>query len=325
MIDGKKPKTPRFFKITTSGKWFIFVTIALGIAAVNTGNNLVYLCLAMNLSLIITSGILSDLVTRKVSLHISPGKDIFAGKMSKILVTAKNEKKILPLFFLRIILEPAGKSLEGVIPYAGPGRETTAIIEGTFTKRGIYRIRKVSVMTRFPFGFFEKYYHVKSDISIIVFPFPEPISPAFEATLRHPNETDRSRQLLRTGSTGHSLNTIRKFLPKDPVKMVLWKKFMYTKQLYVKELEEEEDYPAFIEVHPDEDEAMFERQLMRCCGKIVETRKNNIPFVMKLEDGQLFSSDYPDPYQIALGLTSVLEKDGMGREKINSILAIMRR
>jgi uncharacterized protein (DUF58 family) len=321
----KKSKTPRFFRITATGKWFIFITIALGIAAINTGNNLVYLCLAMNLSLMITSGILSDLATRNVYLKVIPGKEIYAGKKGEILTTIKNEKKLLPLYYLRVILEPAGKKVVKTVPYVGPGRETSAVLEGIFAKRGIYTVRKVSVMTRFPFGFFEKYYHVKADISIIVFPSPSPLSTAEEAALMYSEDSDGSGELVRTGYTGHSLNNIRKFLPKDPVKMVLWKKFMHTKQLYVKELEEEKDPPVILEITPEEDDRIFEHHVARCAGKIVALRNKNIPFVMKLRDMEVSSTRYPVPYLTALGLLSVVEKDGKGRGKLKRVLPLIRQ
>ena len=57
-------KWPRRLKLTREGKYFIFITFGVGVAAINTGNNLLYLLLGMLLSLIIVSGVLSELSLR---------------------------------------------------------------------------------------------------------------------------------------------------------------------------------------------------------------------------------------------------------------------
>ncbi len=59
----------RFIRFTPEGKKFIFITIGIGFAAVNTGNNLLYLVLAMLLSLIIASGFLSEWGVRGLTVE----------------------------------------------------------------------------------------------------------------------------------------------------------------------------------------------------------------------------------------------------------------
>ena len=46
---------PRKLKFTREGKYFLGITLGVGFAAINTGNNLLYLLLGMMLSLIIVS------------------------------------------------------------------------------------------------------------------------------------------------------------------------------------------------------------------------------------------------------------------------------
>jgi hypothetical protein len=59
---------PRRLKLTREGKYFIFITFGVGVAAINTGNNLLYLLLGMLLSLIIVSGVLSELSLRHLTV-----------------------------------------------------------------------------------------------------------------------------------------------------------------------------------------------------------------------------------------------------------------
>src|SRR6185436_19935940 len=51
-------RPPRKLKFTREGKYFLGITLGVGFAAINTGNNLLYLLLGMLLSLIVLSGVM---------------------------------------------------------------------------------------------------------------------------------------------------------------------------------------------------------------------------------------------------------------------------
>src|SRR3954464_2654693 len=61
-------KPPRRLKITREGKFFILLTLSVGLAAINTGNNLLYLLLGMLLALIVVSSIMSELSLRHLTV-----------------------------------------------------------------------------------------------------------------------------------------------------------------------------------------------------------------------------------------------------------------
>ena len=52
-------RRPRKLKFTREGKFFVGITLGVGFAAINTGNNLLYLLLGMLRALIIVSGLMS--------------------------------------------------------------------------------------------------------------------------------------------------------------------------------------------------------------------------------------------------------------------------
>ena len=65
---------PRKLKFTKEGKILIGITLGIGFAAINTGNNLMYLVLGMLLSLMVVSGILSELSLRGVVVERTAGE-----------------------------------------------------------------------------------------------------------------------------------------------------------------------------------------------------------------------------------------------------------
>src|SRR5690554_1151873 len=72
-------KPPRQLAFTSSGKYFVLMTLAVGFGAINTGNNLLFLLLSMMLSLIIASGILSEAVLQKLEAHRIAPQRLYAG------------------------------------------------------------------------------------------------------------------------------------------------------------------------------------------------------------------------------------------------------
>ena len=54
----RRRRSRRKFRLTREGRAFLFVTVGVGLAAVNTANNLLYLVLGLLLSLLLDSGVL---------------------------------------------------------------------------------------------------------------------------------------------------------------------------------------------------------------------------------------------------------------------------
>ena len=71
-------RPPRRLEFTREGKYFVAITVGVGFAAINTGNNLLYLLLGMMLSFIIASGILSELSLRELAVMRTPPDAVYA-------------------------------------------------------------------------------------------------------------------------------------------------------------------------------------------------------------------------------------------------------
>ena len=118
-LGGKKPTEgvekrptrgfwPRSLSSTAAGKWFIAVLFAIGIAAINTGNNLLYLVVATLLSLIVVSGIMSESTLRGLKAQRLLPRHIFRDTPVSVLITASNTKRMLPSFSFSFMESPFG-------------------------------------------------------------------------------------------------------------------------------------------------------------------------------------------------------------------------
>ncbi len=65
-------RSPRRLKFTREGKFFVGITLGVGFAAINTGNNLLYLLLGMLLALIVVSGVMSEISLRHLTRRSTP-------------------------------------------------------------------------------------------------------------------------------------------------------------------------------------------------------------------------------------------------------------
>jgi len=95
------------YEVTKAGVVYVLVTLVIGIAALNTGNNLLYIVVAAMLAAILVSGIVSALVLRSLELDVRLPEHVFAGRPVIGRVALRNPRRFLPSFSIRVV--PARK------------------------------------------------------------------------------------------------------------------------------------------------------------------------------------------------------------------------
>jgi len=228
---------PRTIRPTPAGWGFIGATLVIGLAATNTGNNLLYLILAMMLSLMAVSGLLSEQTLRRIRLHRElPGR-LFAGTPGTFGVRVVNGKRHLPSYALFLgEPEPSGRSAAARFFLTIPPRGCEHWrYDLTFARRGRHRLPGLRLSTRFPFGLFVKISRPLHDDSVLVYPAvrplaPQEIPPALEAGWR-----ERYR---RGGGIG--LYNLRPYRAGDDPRQVHWKTSARVGELILKEAQEED-------------------------------------------------------------------------------------
>jgi uncharacterized protein (DUF58 family) len=160
------------FRTTREGKAFIFVTAGVGLAAINTGNNLLFLIFGFMLSLIVMSGILSEIVLRSVKVTRRLPERAFAGATTLIEVRLKNEKTWAPSYSLEVedIAEGMATERRCYFLKVAPQSEQIASYRRTFKRRGLVKLRGFRVATRYPFGMIEKWRVRRAPEELLVYP-----------------------------------------------------------------------------------------------------------------------------------------------------------
>jgi uncharacterized protein (DUF58 family) len=91
------------YDVTRIGMVYVVLTLVIGIAALNTGNNLLYIVVAAMLAAILVSGIASALVLRDLELDLHVPQHVFAGQpvMGRILL--RNPRRWLPALSIHVV------------------------------------------------------------------------------------------------------------------------------------------------------------------------------------------------------------------------------
>jgi uncharacterized protein (DUF58 family) len=91
------------YDVTRAGLIYILISVVIGIAAINTGNNLLYVVVAALLSAILVSGVASAWVLRGLALDVHLPEHVFAGRPMLARMLVRNTSSWLPSFSVRVV------------------------------------------------------------------------------------------------------------------------------------------------------------------------------------------------------------------------------
>ncbi len=238
-------------RITKVGFWFLIFLLVVVVGATNTGNNGLFLVLAVMGSAVVVSDVAGRINARGLRVALSAPGEIFANRPSHLTVSLANRSRWLPRWLTVLTVDPVDVAPLSDMPRADPPRrrgkpflvaylprrsESRGQIEIMMRRRGRWRVRYVHATSLFPLGFFRRGRRHRADVEIMV--FPETFSPsgARPAQLgRAGNEPTRRR------GWGHDVFGLRAFRHGDDPRSIHWKQSARTGDLIFKEHETEEN------------------------------------------------------------------------------------
>jgi len=249
------------YQLTREGMVFVAIVLLLGIAALNTGNNLLYLVVASLLAAILMSGVLSLAVLSGLSLDISLPEHVFARRPVPARIRLANRKSFFPSF--SITLSGTEESRNGAnqksrhgspepatlsdgnrqilrqplyFSFLPAARASVRAVELQFPHRGLYREEGFALSTRFPFGFLEKKLVLGGSRNLWVYPAVEPTEEFYEILPLLNGELETFQR-----GRGNDLYSIRAMLPTDSARHVDWKASARTGAFKVREFTREDE------------------------------------------------------------------------------------
>jgi uncharacterized protein (DUF58 family) len=138
------------------------LALATGLAAINTGNNLLFLAWGLVLSGIVVSGVLSELALRGLVVNALVPKDARALLPFALPVGLTNGARRFAALGLEVrarLVGPDGETVTAAAPFVlrlSAGASYEVLARATLSRRGKYTVDEIIVETMYPFGFFVK-------------------------------------------------------------------------------------------------------------------------------------------------------------------------
>ena len=218
----KRMRPPRQLLPTVEGWVFILLTLAIAGAALNTGNNLLYLLCALMLAMIVVSGLLSESAIRKIRLARRLPRELVAGQPGTGRLIVHNPRRWLPAVGLQIRDVPGarcdGTASVVTLLMVAPGETAVRELEYLFRRRGQHELKAFEVRTTYPFGLFRKWYRIDAPQEVLVYP-----ELGQRRTGRSRIESGLGAAVGRTRGLDGDYLGLREFNPGDDARLIHWK------------------------------------------------------------------------------------------------------
>ena len=268
-------RAPRQLRFTSSGRVLVGLALATGFAAINTGNNLLFLGWALVLSAIVLSGVLSESVIRRLVAGVGPPAPARAGEVAFLRLLLTNQSRRVPAYAIEVGAEVSGPDGEQQVaaPCAlrvepGAGRELKARFVPR--ARGRHTVTGLRVQTSYPFGFFDKGRRFKSTAELWVMPAAVPLGDLVDSVLAAAGE-----QQARRPGRGDEFFALKPFRQGDDPRRIAHRRSARTGRWVVRESEATVGGSLILELrlppHPDDPagQATIEKAIAGC-GSLAE-------------------------------------------------------
>jgi uncharacterized protein (DUF58 family) len=309
-------RLPRRLKITREGKYFIGITFGVGFAAINTGNNLLYLLLGLLLALIVVSSIMSEVSLRGLTVSRRLPTRAHVGRPHVVEIEVHNSKKRLPSYAIEIEDLRAGQPADKRCFFLkiSPESSQVAAYRRTPTRRGMENHVGFRIATRFPFGFFEKSRELTIGGQLVIYPAIDPV----RLPDRNLGNSESGAGILAPGR-GPDILTVRPLREGDDVRDIYWRKSSL--QVVVRERAQETQSNITLpldNVPPVPPSASwqkrFERKLRDVASRAVAHIRRGDTVVVQTTSGNSVRGDRAVGADPVLKFLALLEPIPVGRE-----------
>ncbi len=229
----------RRLRFTREGWLFSLLSLCIGLVAVNTGHNLFYLVFGLLLGMVIVSGMLSERVLRKVRVERHLPSEVTARIPFAVVLEVKNphSNRISYSLNVRDGSKFHPRETLGYIPTLPPGESRVFHYLAQVERRGRYEFGPVQLVTRFPFGLFEKTRIIPLKQSFIAYPGER------ETSSVRALSSGREQIGSKKWRWGEEILGLRPADLEDDHRLIHWRTSARMGQLMVKEFVEETEQP----------------------------------------------------------------------------------
>jgi len=267
-------------RLTRVGTSFVLFTVVMGFAAINTGNNSLYIGLSFMLGCLLLSGIASKGGLKHLVVEFDGIDEAWATQAAHGRLRIVNKS---PIWNVRdVILTSADLESPLFIPMIARRSEIVAHSVFRFPRRGHVQINRVDLYTRYPFGFFLKKRRVRLAGDVIV--FPRLLGDDVKRDRFRPVDGDLQPS-NRIGG-GNEIHSFRDFVRGDSLRRVHWKKSAALGRWIIKQTQVEAGRSVHIVVDPfrpkNVDDETFEAMISEAATLLHDSMRANLEVTLSV-------------------------------------------
>ena len=267
-------------RLTKVGIAFLIFTIFIGFAAINTGNNALYIALSFMLGCLLLSGIASKGGLKHLHVAFDNIQEAWAGRAAEGRLHIANRSRIWNV--RDVIVISSQLSSPTFIPVINRRSEVQVDSQFLFERRGLVQLNTLDLYTRYPFGFFFKKRRVQIRGEVVVFPRLLDMSIGDDRFRPVEGEQHPSN---RPG-IGSDVHAFREYVRGDSMRQIYWRKSASMGRWIMKQTEIEAARIVHVVVDPyksrsasDDD---FEQMISEAATFIHDALHRNLDVMLSL-------------------------------------------
>ncbi len=215
------------------------LALAIGGAAYNTANNILFITLSVLLSSLVLSAVLAWLNFQGLRWRLCERAALRAGVEDTVTAEVRNDKQRLPSYSLWFDLTADGRAQRaGLRVRLDPGERAEVEWRVRPARRGRLRLKLAAAGSVFPFGFLRQTVGIGRGQDVPVWPTATPYTWVGSAAGWRPHAGEQRAPL---GPRGGDLRAVRRYAPGDPQRVVHWKASARARRLMVREFAAERE------------------------------------------------------------------------------------
>lgn len=251
----------------------------IAFAAINTGNNLLYLLLGIGLATLALSWLAGGAALGQLRVEITPPEEAVAGEPTAFILTLRHAGRggPSPLASFRARCDGLGP-LAAELPPLRPGGSLVRFLPARLPRRGLHRLERATIETCEPFGLVRRRRRVPAAAEIVAYPAPAPID-------AEPLAGDEGGEVAsRRVGEGLELHQIRPYRFDDDSRHLDWRSTARLGEMMVKEFLEEgaERLTILFDPHAPVDDAptrrRFETLVSQAAALVLRCGERRVPF-----------------------------------------------
>ena len=283
-------------------------------AALNTGNNLLYLLVGLCLAAMAVSFVAGGRALKRLDVDVSYPEEILAGELSALILVLGNRHARLGSPSLEVRTEGAARGTNLRVAPLEPGSSRTCFVPIQLLQRGLFPLGPVELTTSDPLGLTRRRRTIRPQGSYFVFPSPLPLADP-ENALAHQHGDAPARRV----GEGLELHQMRDYQWSDDARSIDWRATARTGHLMVKEFLEANSehllliFDPTVEKLDEETRRRFEKQVSLATAAVLRCAEERTPFRFMAPDTELLEVDPPGGHRPALEyLATIMPRTAQG-------------